>query len=190
MPSKDEELCFDEYKAIVILYKEYRDIDRVREALSQRWGYVMKYSFHSIKNALKKIIDFSLNKLLKNFKKEDLEIYKNHFTVQRRNLIKESEEADLKLSLYDFFLQKEVDSIKVKDLLFKINDFLGIFKDNSSITKLELVKSEAMSELELVKSEKSRSRKEDDFETEDEVKEEEEDWLSSSLIHLLHSKFI
>lgn len=90
LPSKEDTLSIDEYKAILILYKEWRDIDKVRETLSQRWGYVIKYSYHSVKNALKKLIDDSINKLISNLKKADLEIYKDYFTDQRRNLIKES----------------------------------------------------------------------------------------------------
>jgi hypothetical protein len=116
----------------------------------------MKWSFRSVKNNLKLLLNASINKLIRNFKKEEEDIYGNFFTEKNRTLLHESQDIDIKIKLYSYYLERRIKYIKVKDLLQKLREFFEIYgKENSetSLPKFErtedLVKKEEGSVFEL-----------------------------------------
>jgi hypothetical protein len=53
---------------MIISYIKWRDINKVSDLMCQKYGYDMRWSFHSVKNKLKELLNASINKLIKNFK--------------------------------------------------------------------------------------------------------------------------
>lgn len=53
---------------MIIAYIKWRDLTKVTDVMCQKYSYDVKFSFHSIKNSLRQLLDISVDKLLKNLK--------------------------------------------------------------------------------------------------------------------------
>jgi hypothetical protein len=103
---KEEEGCItmEDEKAMIICFLKHKDLNRVADDLCQKYGYDVRWSLHSVKVKMKEILTKPLDKLLSNFKNESREVYSNYITPNRREILQESNETDLKLKLYSYYL--------------------------------------------------------------------------------------
>ena len=91
--------------------------------LCQKYGYDVKWSLHSVRVKMKEFLHSSLDKLISNFREDVREVYESYFSIQRRQLLVESDDLDLKIQLYSYYLEKKTNYVKVKDLLQKLRQF-------------------------------------------------------------------
>lgn len=89
---------------MIISYIKWRDLNKVSDLMCQKYGYDMKWSFHSVKNNLKLLVTSSINKLKKNFKPADLDIYKHYFTYKNISYLQDDLDIELKIKLYSYYL--------------------------------------------------------------------------------------
>lgn len=83
----DNELNKEEVKAMIILYKKSKDLNKVADGMCQKYGYELRYSLHSVKNKIRQLLNASLDKLVCNLPKEMM-VYKEYFDdVQKRKLL-------------------------------------------------------------------------------------------------------
>lgn len=103
---------------MIILYIKYKDYTRVSDDMGQKYGYDIKWSFHSVRVKLRDFLQKSIDKLISSITDIDIQsVFTKYFTRKRRDLLQESNEIDLKIKLYSFYLEKKSTSLKVIDLI-------------------------------------------------------------------------
>lgn len=63
-------LTEEEAKTAIMLFIKWKDLNKVTDQMGQKFGYDVKYSYLSITNSLKQLLEASVDKLLKSFKSQ------------------------------------------------------------------------------------------------------------------------
>jgi hypothetical protein len=126
---------------MLILYIKHKDYGKVADDMGQKYGYDIRWSFHSVRTKLRDFLQAALDKLISSIPHPNTQnIFKQYFTQQRRDLLQENSEPELKIKLYSFFLEKKTTTLKVIDLINTLREFFEIFDGEAtqaSLPKLE-----------------------------------------------------
>jgi hypothetical protein len=89
---------------MIISFIKWKDLHKVSDLMCQKYGYDMKWSFHSVKEKLKLLLFSCIDKLNKNSKQNEQDKYRHFFTEGKKKILDESNEIDLKIKLFSFYL--------------------------------------------------------------------------------------
>ena len=84
----DNELTTEEEKAMIILYIKHKDFNKVSDDLGQKYGYDIRWSFHSVRVKLREFLQKSIDRLIENINDPDIKnVFSKYFTRRRRELL-------------------------------------------------------------------------------------------------------
>ena len=100
-----------------MLFKQHTSVEKVSDALCQKYGYDIKWSVHSIRSILKRIYKSSLMKLVKAIKKimsNSTELWFGYGDEDVNTLIEYENSLPIKILLLDFYMLNKITKLKLK----------------------------------------------------------------------------
>ena len=100
-----------------MLFKQHTSVEKVSDALCQKYGYDIKWSVHSIRSILKRIYKSSLMKLVKAIKKimsNSTELWFGYGDEDVNTLMEYENSLPIRILLLDFYMLNRITKLKLK----------------------------------------------------------------------------
>lgn len=111
---------------MILLFKQHTSVEKVSDALCQKYGYDIKWSVHSIRNILKRIYKASLEKLVNASRKilhKSTDLWFGYGDEDVNTLMEYENSLPIKILLLDFFMLAKITLLKLKEYVKKVNEY-------------------------------------------------------------------